>query len=206
MLMFEDMVGLSQLPDVTWSPAAPPKLRDKPQPVRTVCSLEQLETWEACKIPLHGCVVKDQYPDRVAHQCIVTSDPTLEGDRVHQAMRQRWEIEEAFMELTRYWRLEHFGSCRPTVAAAQVHFALLAYCLLNLYKATLASEANPPVDPIILAARELTVYWHDSFAILRPSQLLAIIFDNIEAWQHNKDTILHALRFTEGDYLPRGPD
>lgn len=207
MLIYQDMVGLSRLPDTVWRPTHPPKLNGQPQPTRTVCAMEELHTWEACTIPLHGCVLRDQYPDgQVKYQGIVTSDPALVGDQVHKALRERWQIEEAFMALTRYWHLEHFGSCRPNVAAAQVHFTLMAYCLLNLYQTTLPPADQSPTRPLILPTQELTVYWRNHFAILRPSQLLTIIFDNIQAWQHNKQAILQALRFTEGDPRPRGPD
>jgi IS4 transposase len=75
------------------------------------------------------------YPDRVHYQCLVTTDLSLTPEQLHQCNRDRWAIEESFMDLTRYWGLDQVGSCRPAVAAAQVHFILLAYTLLHLYAA-----------------------------------------------------------------------
>ena len=206
MVMYQDMMGLAQLDDAQWIPAAPPKLHDGPLPERSLCCLEHLETWDACTVPLHGCVVRDQYPTAIRHQCFVTTDETLTGPGVHQAVRERWQIEETFMDLTRYWNLERFGSCRPTVAAAQVHFTFLAYTLLQLYEAQAAQPQPTPPPGALVRGRELVVYWQDRFAILWPSELLAIMYEHFEAWSANKDAILQAVRFTEGSHRPRAPD
>ena len=126
-------------------------------------------------------MIRDDYPDRTVYQCVVSTDDALKGGQAYFALCQRWAIEEGFMDLTRYWNLEHFGSCRPLVAAAQTHFTLLAYSLLHLYKQDCDRQLRQCPPPILAQQKEITVYWGNHYAILLPSELLAIIFDHFEA-------------------------
>jgi hypothetical protein len=207
MNLYEDMLGLARLDDAVWTPASSPKLRGKPRPERSLCQLTDLETWDACTVPLQGIVVRDRYPDgTVCFQCLVTTDLTMTAAEIHQNCRDRWAIEESFMDLTRYWNIERFGSCRPNVAAAQYHFTLLAYTLLHLYLRRSEDEGRraAPGAPVF-AGREVVAYWRDCYAILLLSELVALIMDNYDAWAANRETIFAALRACEGPPRPANP-
>jgi hypothetical protein len=207
MNLYEDMLGLARLDDAIWTPADPPKLRQKPLPERSLCQLTDLETWDACTVPLQGIVIRDIYPDgEVRFQCLVTTDLTLTADEIHRNCRDRWAIEESFMDLTRYWKIERFGSCRPNVAAAQYHFTLVAYTLLHLYIRHSEDEGRrtAPGAPVF-AGREVVAYWHDCYAILLLSELVALIMDHYDAWAANRETIFAALRACEGPPRPANP-
>jgi hypothetical protein len=59
------------------------------------------------------------------------------------------------MTLTRYWRFDNLVPCRPGVAYAQVHFALVAFTLLGFYlqetedaESTETWNRGPPAIPI----------------------------------------------------------
>jgi len=205
--LYQDMLGLCQLDDAEWITAPPPQLPEGPLPQRTLCPLTDLNTWEACTVPLQGLVIRDTYPDRVQYQCLVTTDLKLTPHELHRYARDRWSIEESFMDLTRYWHLDQLGSCRPAVARAQIHFLFLAYTLLHLYAREAAEqERTPPRRPRLLPGREITAYFGNHYAILLPSQLVTIILDHHEAWAGNREPLLAALRHCEGDPTARAPD
>lgn len=207
MVLFEDMLGLARLDDAVWLPTDPPKLHQKPRPERSVCHLTDLDTWDACTVPLQGIVIRDIYPDgTVRVQCLVTTDLTMTAAEIHRNCRDRWAIEESFMDLTRYWHIERFGSCRPNVAAAQMHFTLLAYTLLHLHIRRTEEEGRRAAPSAVqLAGREVVAYWGRHYAILLLSELVAIIMDNYDAWAANRETIFAALRACEGPPRPANP-
>jgi hypothetical protein len=206
--LYEDMLGLTRLEDAKWLPAPSPKLHGKPRPQRHLCHVMDLETWSACTVPLQGIVIRDAYPDRVQYQCLVTTDQQMTPQELHANSRDRWGIEECFMDLTRYWGLDDLGSCRLPVATAQIHFIFLAYALLHLF-AHQEAEAHKPLLPspaLPLPGREITAYWQDHYAILLLSELLTIVLDHHQAWLANRDQLLDALRFCEGLPPTRAPD
>ena len=89
-----------------------------------------------------------------------------------------------------------FGSCRHRVYLAQVYFTFLAYALLAVFAAREGELPGPPTST--LPGRELVVYWGPYYAILLPSELLAIVLDHYPAWQANRSRLLEALRYCEG--------
>ena len=207
MALYQDMLGLCHLDDALWVAAPPPLLHNGPTPQRALCPLTDLDTWSACTVPLQGLVIRDTYPDRVQYQCLVTTDLTLTPQALHRYARDRWSIEESFMDLTRYWGLDQLGSCRPAVARAQIHFLFLAYTLLHLYALQAeADERTPTRRPRLLPGREITAYFGNHYAILLPSELVTIILDHHEAWAGNREPLLAALRFCEGGNATRAPD
>ena len=206
--LYEDMLGLARLDDAQWLPASPPKLYDrKKRPQREICPLTDLDTWDACTVPLQGIVIRDTYPDRVEYQCLVTTDLDMTPHELHENNCDRWDIEESFMDLTRYWGLNSLGSCRLPVAMAQIHFIFLAYTLLHLFDYELAQQDETPLPkPALLPGREITVYWRGHYVILLLSELITIILDHYQAWLANRDELLAALRFCEGLPQQRAPN
>jgi hypothetical protein len=205
--LYEDMLGLARLDDAQWLPASPPKLQNKAaRPKRELCPLRDLATWSACTVGLQGIVIRDTYPDRVQFQCLVTTDLQMPPEQLHSYSRDRWGIEESFMELTRYWRLDQSGACRLPVATAQTHFIFLAYTLLHLCAQEQAQDHKPFPRPVLVPTREVTAYYQDRYAILRLSELIDIILDNHRLWLANREQLLAAQRFCEGLSPPRDPD
>jgi hypothetical protein len=206
--LYQDMLGLASLDDAHWLPASPPKLHDKTaRPKRELCPLRDLETWDTCTVPLQGIVIRDTYPDRVQLQCLVTTDLELTPHELHAQNRDRWGIEESFMDLTCYWGLNDLGSCRIPVATAQIHFIFLAYTLLHLFDHEQAQQAEPPLPrPALLPGREITCYWRDRYVIMLPSELFTIVFDHYHAWLANRDQLIAAMRLCEGQPPQRAPD
>lgn len=197
--LYKDMTGLCRLDDAVWTAAPPPTFHDGPLPTRSISHLTELTAWSTCTVPLQGIVIRDAYPDRVRYQCLVTTDLAMKPEAIHQSSRDRWAIEESFMDLTRYWNLNRFGSCRPTVVAAQIHFTLLAYTLLHLHirRARDAHRRGLPTVAM-LRSREVVAYWRDRYTILRLSELMTIVMEHYDAWAANKETTLAALRACEG--------
>jgi hypothetical protein len=201
------VLGLCRLDDAQWVPADPPVLHATVAPQRALCPLRDLDSWEACTVPLQGVVIRDTYPDRVQYQCLVTTDLDLTPKQLHSYARDRWSIEESFMDLTRYWGLDQLGSCRPAVAHAQIHFLFLAYTLLHLYawETQAVTDGSAPPRPRLLPGREITAYFGNHYVILLPSELFTIVFDPNDAWLANREQLLAAMRFCEGQPPPRAP-
>jgi hypothetical protein len=204
MLVLREMLALSQLSDTVWIEVEPPKRHDGPVPQRAVTDFTDLQdNWAGCEAPLSGCLIRDRYPDQTVHHGLVTTAPAAAATQILGDHGQRWTIEEVFMTLTRYWRFDDLPPCRQGVAYALVHFALLAFTLLGFYlqetdAAPARSTGNLAPPPIPVPERELAVYVGPYFALLRPSELVAIILEHVDAWQANRAQLLMALRLCEG--------
>ena len=203
MLVLEEMHLLSRLKETTWVEVEPPKLHGKPLPRRFITGFTSLEgEWRSCRAPLSGCLIRDEYPDRTQYQGLVTTAPVAEATEIQDDHRKRWTLEEVFMTLTRYWLFDDLPPCRPGVAYALVHFALVAFTLLGFYlqettEVPLKSLMMGP-PPFPMPERELAIYAGPYFTLLKPSELLEIILTHMDAWQSNRDRLLMALRLCEG--------
>jgi len=205
MLILEDMINLSQAPGMEWEEVEPPRIHSDIKPRREIMGLPAMESeWATCEVPLSSCLIRDTYPDKIRYQALVTTAPNIPAREILHANGQRWTLEEVFMTLTRYWHIDDLPPARLGVAYAMTHFALLAYTLLGFYLQELDAAINPETwstapPAIPLPERELAVYAGPYFALLLPSQLVAIILEHIDAWQANRAQLLLALRLTEGN-------
>ena len=146
-----------------------------------------------------GCLIRDTYPEEVVYQARVTTAAQATATEIYQDSAERWDIEELFMTLTRYWHMDDLAPSRRGVALAQVHFGMLAFTLLQLfYQQQAVPEAGVSPPPRLMPERELAVYAGPYFALLRPSELMEIVFDNLQAWQANEPHWRKALRLCEG--------
>lgn len=143
MAVFADAVGLSGLSTAKWVEAEPPKIDDpRKRPVRRICRVSGLETWEAYGKPLVGLVIRDVYSDgRVILQVVVTPNETWTADQIHKRSRCRWDIEEVYNEVTAWWQLgQKRLAQRADTYRALVSLMVLLYALLRLYQATGAAR------------------------------------------------------------------
>jgi hypothetical protein len=204
MLILEEMLNLSRLPDAQWEEAEPPKLHQEPLPERAIMGISHLEDeWASCDAPLSGCLIRDTYPDKIKYRGLVTTAETIPASEILTDDGCRWTLEEVYMTLTRYWQFDDLAPCRVSLAYAQVHFAFLAFTLLGFYLQETDAASDPKTwnsapPPLPLPERELAVYAGPHFAILLPSELIALILANIDAWQANRDKLILALRLCEG--------
>jgi hypothetical protein len=196
MTLHQDMISLASEDDTIWLPVRPPKYHGT-RPVRHIAYLSDLKLWEECSVPLAGIVVRDTYTDRVEFHTTVTTDLLAEPEQIHEWMRGRWNIEETFMEESRYGCLNSVGSCRPAVASALAHFSLLAYTLLKLFarKEQLEKKLKRPAIPF--AGIELVVYWRANYAIILPSKLVEIVAKHSATWGDKLDQMLEKLKAIE---------
>lgn len=199
MHLYEDAMGLARLEDTQWTQVAAPKYKDGRLPTRYVTGSTGLETWQSCPVPLSAAVIEDRFDDTTKHY-VIAGTAELEPTELHEQFRRRWEIEEAFMELTCYWNIDDLGSCRHEVYLAQVYFALLAYALLRVFS---DRHEDYPLDTALTPGRELVVYWRDCYAILLPSELFEIVFANFDRWRTNQQRLLEAMRYCEGRPPPQ---
>jgi hypothetical protein len=192
--LYADALGLARLPETTWRRVAPPQYHEGERPQRFVTGWQEMESWASCPVPLSVALIEDRFSDKT-ERYVLASTTKLGPVALHQQFRTRWEIEEAFMALTRYWNIDDLGSCRHSVYLAQVYFTLLAYALLRVY---CDRQQGCAPDTALAPGRELVVYWHDRYAILRPSELFEVVFAHWERWQGNQQRLLEAMRYCEG--------
>jgi hypothetical protein len=204
MLIFEEMHNQIRLADTVWQEVEPPRIHDQPPLHRFVTGFTDLQgEWEGCDAPLSGCLIHDTYPRHVVHQGLVTTAPGAQATDILADNGKRWTLEEVYMTLTRYWHFDDLAPCRPGVAYALVHFALLAYTLLGFFLQEMEATEdihtwNMAPPPLPMPERELAVYAGRHFALLLPSELLEIILSHMDVWQANREQLLTALRLCEG--------
>jgi hypothetical protein len=215
MAAYQDLIGLAEMRDTVWEEVAAPKNHRIPPPKREVTLFSEITTWESCQVPLSGLVIRDRYPaspeakeDREGEdregkeewQVYVSTKSYAKPGDFYERQRLRWEEEETFMALSRYWGANDLPPLREGVARAMIHFALLAYLLLGLFR-FLESEqegtSNPFLPPLMVPEVELAVYAGKYYALLTASELLTIVFDNLPVWQKHSRKILASLRFAE---------
>jgi len=198
--VLSDMLGLARLGETEWMEVPPPDNHRDPAPQREITGFTDLTSWEACQAPLCGCLIRDHYPDHTEYQGVVMTAEAGDAKTIYERHTQRWDHEELLMSLTRYWHFDRLPPCRVGVAYALVHFALLAFTLLNLYQGegdhTAIRNQGPP--PLPLPEREIAVYAGPYFTLLRPSELMEIIFTYWDVWADHRDAILDALKRFEG--------
>jgi hypothetical protein len=199
MVAFTDLLGLAQMPDTRWTPVETPKNHREPPPTRHVTLFDSIESWESCTIPLTGLVVRDCYPDgTVEWQTYVSPRGYDDGASFYADQRQRWDCEECYMTLARYWGMNTLPPMRLGLARAVVHFALLAYLLLGLFRWSeghtghLITLPGLPVPDV-----ELAVYVGPHYALLTGSELVEIVLDHAGAWRRNRQEILATLKQAE---------
>jgi len=200
MEVLTDMLGLARLDETVWLPVPPPANHRDPAPQREIAGFTDLTSWDACQAPLSGCLIRDRYPDHVQYQGVVMTATGTDARTIYEGWDHRWDQEEVVMSLTRYWHFDRLPPCRPGVAYALVHFALLAFILLNLYQGeedhTAIRNQGPP--PLPLPEREVAVYAGPYFTLLRPSELIEIIFTHWDVWADRRKAILDTLKRFEG--------
>ena len=211
MAAFQDLLGLAQMKDTVWQEVEPPKNHRVPLPKRELALFSEITTWDACTVPLSGLVIRDRYPKserepdgKEEWQVYVSTKGYAKAAELYQRQRLRWEEEESFMALSRYWGANDLPPLREGVARAVVHFTLLAYLLLGLFRHIEARElgeeadaSSPFLPPLIVPEVELAVYAGKHYALLTASELLTIVFDNLPAWQKHSRQILASLRLAE---------
>lgn len=197
MVLHQDMISLSKHRDTKWIKVDPPRYHKGEIPVRRICYLSGLDLWEECKVPLSGIVIRDKYTDKTEYQTIVTTDLTASARQIHKWIRSRWDIEETFMTESRYGCLNRIGPCRESVAAALVHFSLLAYTLLKLFGRQDEAERRDVRPKTLIAGMELVAYWQGYYAIIFPSELVELVARCAPSWGERLPSILGKLRTVE---------
>ena len=102
------------------------------------------------------------------------------------------------MTLARYWGVNGLPPMRLGVAHAVVHFALVAYLLLCLFR--WKTQAEGPLASLprsLIPEVELAVYAGNAYALLTASEILTIVLSHAQTWRRNRSTILAALRLSE---------
>lgn len=194
-----DLIGLSRLPDTVWEDVPPPQNHRDPSPLRQVALFPKIESWDACTRPVTGLAVGDQYSNgEVTYQAYVSPRSFPDRASFYQQQRRRWDAEEWYMALARSWNVNDLPPLRLGVARALVHFALVAYLLVSLFRSQTWAEGPPASLPHAVGPEvELAVDAGNAYALLAASEVVAILLDHVDAWHHNRSRIFAALHLSE---------
>ena len=197
MTLHQDMIALSRYKDTKWIKVESPKYRREEIPKRHICYLLDLDLWDECKVPLCGIVIRDRYSDKVEYRTVVTTDLEADAKQIYAWTRSRWAIEETFMTESRYGCLNRIGSCRESVAAAMIHFSLLAYTLLRLFARQEELDSQDLKPELPTGRVEFVAYWEGCYTIIFPSQLVELVARCAPAWGDRLPFIHQKLRAAE---------
>jgi hypothetical protein len=190
--------GVSKLSDVEWADGPAPRNHHQQPSRRAITVYSDLQRWATTQALSRSYHTHHTTADPRSCQTVVVTAAT--ASHIATERMNLWQIEdEVFAALMRPWRFDQLPPCRPPVAWAIVHFSLLAYTLRGIYLAYTHTDHHPwSPSSESQPERELAVYVGPFFALLRPSELSAIILKNHEAWLSKKDRLLLVQRLTEG--------
>jgi len=134
MTILADAIGLAQYEQPAWETV-------RTSPRREIALLSGLTTWDATKLPLSCCLVRDTALDgKVTYWAIVTPQAVTTAHDIYDVYTDRWDLEEAFNELTCLWAYDRFYSTKWSLVLAQVFFMFITYGLVALYKTERGGE------------------------------------------------------------------
>lgn len=135
MQVYQDALGLCKMAEQVWQTGRAPEYDDpRKRPVRELCRIEGLETWDSYGKPLVALVLRDRYGGKVCYQVVVTPNTHWNATQIHERHRCRWDIEESFNEMTASWQLgQKLLARRGDLYRALVGLMVLLYGLLQVY-------------------------------------------------------------------------
>ena len=193
MNILADAIGVARYERVSWE-----TVRESPR--REICLVSELTTWDSTKLALNCCLVRDSGPDgTVTVWAIVTTKRVTTAREVYAPYSDRWDLEEAFNELTCLWEYDRFYSTKWSLVLAQVFFTLIVYSLVSLYKTEKGGEiAEMGIKRLrsehFRSQEDVVVYLEDCYAIFTVQELFALVLENMDAFAHNRDDLLAVLR------------
>ena len=193
MNILADAVGLARYERVIWE-----VIRESPR--REIALLSDLTTWDSAKLPLNCCLVRDTDANgKVTDWAIVTPKRVKTAREIYDTYSDRWDIEEAFNELTCLWQYDRFYSTKWSLVVGQVFFTFIVYSLVGLYKTEKGGEiAAMGIKRLRLehfhSEDDVVVYLEDCYAIFTIQELFALFLENMDAFARNKDDLLAVLR------------
>jgi hypothetical protein len=188
-----DAIGLAQYERVSWE-----CVRESPR--REIALLTGLTTWDSARLPLNCCLVRDTAPDgKVTYWTIVTTKAVTKPREIYDVYSDRWDLEEAFNELTCLWQYDRFYSTKWSLVLAQVFFTFIVYSLVSLYKTEKGGEiAEMGIKRLRLehfrSQEDVVVYLEDCYAIFTVQEFFALVLENMDAFARTKDQLLALLR------------
>jgi hypothetical protein len=193
MTILADAIGLAAYDRVPWE-----VVRETPQ--REIALLRELTTWDSTHLPLQCCLVRDTASDgKVSYWAIVTPKAVQTARAIYDPYSDRWDLEEAFNELTCLWEYDRFYSTKWSLVLAQIFFTFALYSLVSLYK---TDKGNRIAELGIIRLRrehfhsqeDVVVYLDDCYAIFTLQEFMVLVLENLDAFGQNKQQLLPILR------------
>lgn len=192
-----DAIGLARYERVAWE-----VIRESPR--REIALLSDLTTWDSAKLALNCCLVRDtDAAGIVTDWAIVTPKQVTTARAIYDVYADRWDIEEAFNELTCLWHYDRFYSTKWSLVVGQVFFTFIVYSLVSLYKTEKGGEiAEMGIKRLRLehfhSEEDVVVYLEDCYAIFTIQEFFVHVLENIDAFARNKEQIFAVLRSHPG--------
>jgi hypothetical protein len=193
MSILADAIGLAAYEQVAWETV-------RATPRREIALLRELTTWDSTKLPLQCCLVRDTTSDgKLSYWAIVTPKEVPTARAIYDPYSDRWDLEEAFNELTCLWDYDRFYSTKWSLVLAQIFFTFDLYSLVSLYK---TDKGNRIAELGITRLRrehfhsydDVVVYLDDCYAIFTVQEFMMLVLENLDAFGQNKQQLLALLR------------
>lgn len=118
---------------------------------------------------------------------------------IYDPYSDRWDLEEAFNELTCLWEYDRFYLTKWSLVLAQIFFTFALYSLVSLYK---TDKGNRIAELGITRLRrehfrsqdDVVVYLDDCYAIFTLQEFMILVLENLDAFGENKQQLLPILR------------
>lgn len=137
--------------------------------------------WEGCAVAWYGLIIRDTYADGRVEYDIWVSPEDLPASVLYSLKRDRWEIEEFFMQEERWEECQPRGVHRPYLVVAMVHFQMLAAAALTLF--TWKTGRRPLDRPEYADHQQVVIFVGRRYAVLTLEELLMLVIRNVSAWR-----------------------
>jgi hypothetical protein len=192
-----DALGFARLEPPSWT-----RIQDKEG--REIAFFNELTNWDSTDMPLNCCLVRDKKPDgSYAYWAIVTTKKVNTALEIYAPYSDRWDLEEAFNELTCFWQYDRFYSTKWSLVIAQIIFTMAVYSMVSLYKTKMGGQvAEMGIKRLRLehfrSQEDAVVYLEDWYGIFTVQELLVLVLENLDAFAQNKEQLLAILRKPPG--------
>jgi len=192
-----DALGLARLEPPSWI-----RIQDKEG--REIALFNELTTWDSTDMPLNCCLIRDRKPDgSYEYWAIVTTKKVNTALEIYAPYSDRWDLEEAFNELTCLWNYDRFYSTKWSLVMAQIFFTMAVYSMVSLYKTKVGGQvAEMGIKRLRLehfrSQEDAVVYLEDCYGIFTVQELLVLVLENLDAFAQNKEQLLAILKKPPG--------
>jgi len=190
MIQYQDALALAKIDNAPWVTVHErgSLISDPSRSVRA-CTIEKIDLWDECKVPLYTTVIEDirlddEHENFVTRYFVLVSTRRFETPHaVIKSYSLRSKTEECFRQLKLAWNLASFPSPDRSLIETHVNFTLITFCLFQLF---LSMEQNSRATKRMITSLErehvtlkdaLVIYANGYFGVFGSKEYFQLISD-----------------------------